>query len=231
MSEPGAWIELYDLSDGGHDDWRSWYDTTYLQPRAAIPGVLAARRGRGVGDRIPQRVPAAAPMEIALYDLVDISVTDSEGWRAVRPDAGRAAPAGVAEGGNGALFRLLFSTASPYDPPSAAILHGGFFEVPARHHDEFNAWYELEHVQDQLKIGGYLNARRLQGMIDTDRFVALYDVSSMDATESASASAAMSSPWGDRIRHTLVTSRARRLFRVERMELSRSDDASDVGRR
>lgn len=227
MSEPGAWIELFDLAVGEHDGWRSWYDETYLQPRAALLGVSAARRCRGVVDRIPQPVPAAAPLEIALYDLTDVAATTSREWQAIGPGEGDSAHQAIAAAGAGALYRQLSSTDTPYRPaPAAEILHGAFFEVPAAHHDEFNAWYDLEHVPDQLKVRGYLNARRFQGVIEPDRFVALYDVTAMEATESRTASAAMSSPWGDRVRHQLVKARARRLFRIERLELGPGGAAS-----
>jgi hypothetical protein len=227
MSEAGVWIELYDLAMGEHDEWRSWYDSTYLEPRVAVGGVSAARRCRGVVDRIPHPVPAAAPLEIALYELTDVAATTSEEWQAIGQGAGDAAQRAIVSGGSGALYRQLSSTDQPYRPaPAAEILHGAFFEVPARHHDEFNAWYDLEHVPEQLTVRGYLNARRFQGVVEPDRFVALYDVTALEATESRTASAAMSSPWGDRVRHQLVRARARRLFRIERLELAAGGVAS-----
>jgi len=209
------WIELFDLKGCDHQAWRDWYDQTVLVPRARQRGVTLARRGSGLADR---PVPAASgeELEIAVYEVVDADRTID--WVREVDSSGDAAIDSAFRDGSRRSYRQLSSTLEPYEPPGSEILHGGFFEVPAEHHAEFNAWYEQEHIAEQLRVPGYLSVRRFQGEPDQDRFVALYDVATLESTYSAEASAALSSPWGDRVRTTLVTSRARRLFRVERLE-------------
>lgn len=209
------WIELFDLTGCDRQAWRDWYDQTFLLPRVRQPGVTLARRGGGLADRL---VPAASGegLEIAVYEVADPDRTLD--WVSEADPSGDAAIDSAFRDGARRWYRQLSSTLEPYEPPSAEILHGGFFEVPAEHHAEFNAWYEREHIAEQLRVPGYLSVRRFQGEPDQDRFVALYDVATLESTYSAEAAAALSSSWGDRVRTTLVTSRARRLFRVERLE-------------
>jgi hypothetical protein len=209
------WIELFDLTGCDRPAWRDWYDETFLVPRSRQPGVTHVRRGGAMPDRmIPAR--SGEGLEIAVYELEGPSRTLD--WEREIAASGDAAIDSAISDGSRRAYRQLSSTIDPYEPPNAEILHGGFFEVPAEHHAEFNAWYEHEHIAEQLRVPGYLSVRRFQGDPDQDRFVALYDVATLASTYSAEAAAALSSPWGDRVRTTLVTSRARRLFKVERLE-------------
>jgi hypothetical protein len=209
------WIELFDLTECDRQAWRDWYDERFLVPRAREPGVTLARRGGGLADRMVPG-PSAESLEIAVYELVEPSRALI--WEREDARSGDAAVDSAFSAGSRRTYRQLSSTIDPYEPPNAEILHGGFFEVPDEHHAEFNAWYQQEHIAEQLRVPGYLSVRRFQGEPDQHRFVALYDVATLASTYSAEAAPALSSPWGDRVRTTLVTSRARRLFRVERLE-------------
>jgi hypothetical protein len=215
MIQHHIWIELFDLTGCDRQAWRTWYDESFLAPRARRPGVTLARRGSGVADLL---VPAASNegLEIAVYEVADPALILD--WTNEEVPKGDAAIDRAFRAGSRRSYRQLSSTLEPYEPPVAEILHGGFFEVPAEHHAEFNAWYDQEHIADQQRVPGYLSVRRFQGEPEHDRFVALYDVATLASTRSAEAAAALTSPWGDRVRTTLVTSRARRLFRVERLE-------------
>jgi hypothetical protein len=215
MSATHIWIELFDLTGSDRQAWRSWYDQELLKPRSQQPGVRLVRRGSGLADRLTPTASSEG-MEVAVYEVADPSLF--EAW--ADQDLGDVDPAlvPVFQAGSRRSYSQLSSTLEPYEPPAAEILHGGFFEVPARHHAEFNAWYEEEHIAEQLRVPGYLSVRRFQGDPETDRFVALYDVTTFAATYSAAAAAALTSPRGDRVRTALVTSRARRLFRVDRLE-------------
>jgi hypothetical protein len=216
MTDPGVWIELFDLSSCDAEDWRSWYDGSVMASRISVPGVAFARRGRGVSLPASDAPPPTWPLELGLYDLDDITAVRDPRWTNLThsPD-GRPAPLRSV---GSSLYRRLSSTVDPYVPPTAAIVHGGFFVVPHPHQAEFDQWYEREHIAEQLRVPGYFNVRRFQCIDEPDRFVALYDVASLADTTSPEAAAALHSPWGDRVRQTLVASRARRLFHVERLE-------------
>lgn len=51
-------------------EFNEWYDTEHLPQLAAVPGVLCARRYRGIGERT----------YLALYSLANADVSRSEAW-------------------------------------------------------------------------------------------------------------------------------------------------------
>lgn len=212
---PAVLVELGSLPEAVEESWRRWCDHVWLPARAAVPGVIAARRTLGVVGSIRSMV---------LYDLADSAVATSRAWREVdarieaehsQSDELRGQRAHV----ESVLYRQIYSSVeSTYRAPEAEIIHGAFFEVPTQHHDEFNDWYTLEHLPAILKVAGYLNARRFQGVDDALKFLALYDVVSFDVADGKEVYDANQSPWSDRIRAKVVSARERRLFRVERLE-------------
>ena len=218
---PCALVELADVPGELQEEWRRWYDTVYLPARVAVPGVRSGRRGAGVDDRAPRPAMDAALLDIGVFDLEDEAVlhslewTESErriadadgSWR----DRRRAFTTST-------VYRSLGSPERDYRPGEAAILHGAFFEVAPEHHDEFNDWYDLEHIPAIMDVPGYLNARRFQSAEDPDKFAALYDVDSLATARGPVAERATQSPWSDRVRAKLVRKRALRLFTVEALE-------------
>lgn len=213
---PAVYLELLNLPTEAEPAWRDWYDRVYLPARASVPGVVAARRGVGVLGSVT---------DMALYDLEDVGVPFSPAWQAVEQRI-RAREADAPElrlQREHALSYLLRQVSSsvdgPYLPPRTDVLHLAFFVVEPPHQDELNDWYELEHVGAILRVPGYLNVRRYQGVEDNRVLVALYDVESLEVAEGPTAAEAMQSRWSDRVRAKLVTYRERRLFRVERLVL------------
>ncbi len=210
---PAVLVELLNLPAGAEEAWRKWDDRTYLAARASLPGVVAARRGVGVVGSVK---------EIALYDLADAAVVETPGWREV-DDRIAAGEAGAGEyqayraNVTSILYRQISTSVESYRPPKAEVLHSAFFEAEPQHHDEFNDWYALEHIPAILNVPGYLNVRRYQGVEDNRKFLALYDVRSLEDAEGKAAFSAMQSGWSDRIRAKIATYRERRPFRIERV--------------
>ncbi|MPZ23518.1 MAG: hypothetical protein GEU28_08225 [Dehalococcoidia bacterium] len=216
---PAAYVELLNLPEGVEEPWRAWYDTTYLQQRASLPGVLSIRRGVG-------RVGSIGDM--VLYDLVNAGVPFSPAWQSLdrrieRSEAESPEMLAQREYALPYLMRqITTSVDGTYVPPRVDILHMSFFVVEPRFQDELNDWYALEHVTPMLQVPGYLNMRRYQGVEDTRMFMGLLDVESLEVAEGPAAAAAMSSPWSDRVRTKLVNYRERRLFKIERLEMGRA---------
>jgi hypothetical protein len=177
---------------------------------------------------------------IVVYDLSDVTVPLSSPWRdldrrleaddpardAVRASLARAestlyrqlrVPRNTCRSLGGASAQESLSTVRDYEPPDAEILHGAFFEADPSDHDEFNDWYDTEHVLFVDIIDGYLNCRRFQSLADPSRFLALYDVTTLEVATSDETAKANESPWTDRIRHKVATYRERRLFHIARV--------------
>jgi hypothetical protein len=213
---PAICVEVLNLPDEAAAPWREWYDATYLAARAEVPGVVAARRGRGFFGSVK---------DVVVYDLANTGIALSPAWAAVeqRIRTNEATSPQLALHRENAVPYLLrqISTTVPgaYTPPNVNVLHMSFFVVEGPHQDELNDWYALEHIDSIMQVPGYHNVRRYQGVEDTRQFVGLYDVDSREVALGEVADRAMQSRWSDRVRAKLVLYRERRLFDVERVLL------------
>src|SRR5215470_3530243 len=60
-----------------------------------------------------------------------------------------------------------------------------YCEVPAEHEEEFNRWYNEEHIPERLAIPGVLNAARYEAVAGGPKYLACYELASADAWYSA----------------------------------------------
>ena len=86
--------------------------------------------------------------------------------------------------------------AKPY-----GLLSGGFnySNVPE---DEFNAWYDTEHLQSRQSVKGFINGRRWVGADDPKISIATYDLESLDVLRTPEYLAITNdnlSPWSKRV--------------------------------
>ncbi|OLL33269.1 hypothetical protein BTH42_02565 [Burkholderia sp. SRS-W-2-2016] len=75
-------------------------------------------------------------------------------------------------------------------------------EPPASLEEEFNDWYDTEHFPQRLALPGFVSASRWACIDGWPRWLALYDLTSPDALNSAayrSVSGAQSTPWSRRV--------------------------------
>src|SRR5437879_951354 len=56
-----------------------------------------------------------------------------------------------------------------------------YCDVPAEHEEEFNRWYNEEHIPERLSIPGVLNAARYQAVDGGPKYLACYELASPDA--------------------------------------------------
>jgi hypothetical protein len=220
MAEPpGVIVELADVTGDELPGWRRWYDEVYLPALAEVPGVVAARRAAGVTNPGPQAIKDADPLELLLLDLESAGVASSpelaDAERRLADAHGERMRAHAAHTTRRVYRQIISTVENGYRPPECELIHGAFYEMAERHHEEFNDWYNTEHIPIQMTVPGYLNTRRFQAVEEPERFVALYDVEKLENTRGPAARRAMESAWSDRIRDKLATSRARRLFAVE----------------
>lgn len=79
--------------------------------------------------------------------------------------------------------------------------------------DDFNAWYDTEHVPERLRTPGFINAQRWLGADDPKISIATYDLESLDVLQSPAYRAIGGvnlSPWSK-----YVTAKCQRLCRFE----------------
>lgn len=83
--------------------------------------------------------------------------------------------------------------------------------------DEFNAWYDTEHVPERLRVPGFINAQRWLGADDPKISIATYDLDTLSVLKSPAYTAIAGpnlSPWSKR-----MVGKAQRICRVEAMQL------------
>lgn len=209
---PGVFVEIVNFDDAAAGAaWCAWADRSLQPALAALDGVTATRRGRGT---------VGSAQNIVVCDLANFLLPTTDTWRRAEADARLAGADGAlvaaADGTRRQVYRQIFTTvAGDYAlPDGVRVLHGAFFESEPAHHDEFNDWYNTEHVLFVDLIDGYRNCRRFQAVDDPSKFLALYDVTTMEVALSDEVMQANSSPWSDRVRAKLVTYRERRLFDI-----------------
>jgi hypothetical protein len=100
------------------------------------------------------------------------------------------------------------------------LLFASFDTSPAQK-DEFNDWYDLEHVPERLRVPGFLNAQRWIGEEDPKLAVATYDLAThavMNSSEYQAIGGANGSVWTKRI-----TAIAKRILRFEGTQIVPGD--------
>ena len=100
------------------------------------------------------------------------------------------------------------------------LLFASFDYSPAQP-DEFNDWYDLEHVPERLRVPGFLNAQRWIGEENPKIAVATYDLEShavMTSPAYAAIGGANGSVWTKR-----VTAIAKRILRFEGTQIVPGD--------
>lgn len=73
---------------------------------------------------------------------------------------------------------------------------------PAAMEEEFNAWYDTEHLPERLAVPGFLTGLRYIGTAGTGRYLALYDLERpevLDTPDYARVSGTNFSPWTRRV--------------------------------
>lgn len=67
-------------------------------------------------------------------------------------------------------------------------------DVEAASEDEFNRWYDGQHLNERLGVPGFINARRYVAQSASLRYVAYYETDSVDVFTSAAYRARLASP-------------------------------------
>jgi len=95
------------------------------------------------------------------------------------------------------------------------------FDTTAAQQDEFNDWYDTEHVPERLRVPGFLNAQRWIAEENPKIAVATYDLAShavMESPEYRAIGGANGSVWTKRI-----TAIAKRILRFEGTQILPGD--------
>ena len=57
-------------------------------------------------------------------------------------------------------------------------------DIDPKHEEEFNRWYNEEHIPERLAIPGFMHARRYRALEGSPKYLALYELESPQALKS-----------------------------------------------
>ena len=194
-----------------------WYNEKHIPDRMNLPGFLSARRFIRIAG-IPKEYAISPEAEyLALYDLTDINVLKDARYQALQ-EKERKLPLesfetrifGLAKFARG-VYEQIYPEEEMYSIPRAEFVFIAGHEVPRNRHQEFNAWYNTEHIPALLSVPGFQSVRRFRlnrrdippitnkgGTLST--YLTLWDIGDERALESDEFRNASQSPWANWIR-------------------------------
>ena len=191
----GGTVLLSELSPDmdWEDEFNEWYDNHQIPIRMEVPGFVSAHRYRD-----PER-----PNYLTVYEITGTHVLESPEYMKVRnhPNARTAwMLANMLD-----TARYLGNEISDQsrdgvgdESLEAPILYTVFFSVPDERAEEFNRWYEEEHVPMLLKCEDWLRVRRFEiyeGEPQPWTHLSLHYLTDMSAFDSPEREAARTTDW------------------------------------
>jgi hypothetical protein len=192
----GLLVAAFDFSTAHADEFHDWYDLEHLPERRAVPGFGACERW--IGDGQPN-------VSVASYDLDSIDVLRGKAYAAIAYGNLSVWSKRVTAMCK-RLLRFEGTQVTPGDaaaPAGAAALLLNAMNVAPEAEDDFNAWYDEEHIPALARVPGTLAARRYRSAEatgGTHRYVAIYHLTSPDVAGSTAWKAAVDTPWSARVR-------------------------------
>lgn len=92
-----------------------------------------------------------------------------------------------------------------------------YTDVPAEHEEEFNRWYDEEHIPERLSIPGVLNAARYVALQGGPKYLACYELNEPEAWQSDAWQYCLNNPteWSKRMSPGVIgTDYIRNLYRL-----------------
>jgi len=207
-------------------EWNEWYNKTHVGARIKIEAFLSARRFQKL-DSFPDSTPPEAKY-LALYDIADLNILRSKEYQQLRDEEAARGPdsfdanisklPGLVRG----LYKPIFPE-TEYVVPGTKYLFVVAHDVPRNRHQEFNAWYNTEHLPLLMKVPGVASARRfklLESGMPGDptkhsppTYLSVYDIENKHVLETEEFSKATSTPWTQWVR-SWYTRRMRMVYRL-----------------
>jgi hypothetical protein len=182
------------------EEFNAWYDTEHIPERNAITGFISSRRW------VWPDAKAGEGKYLATYELESpAALTTPEYLSHVgehfTPWSKRCL-------GSATVFRRWalgetgrsHATLAEPVPDEVGALFVSIGDIPDEHADEFNRWYDEEHVPMISKVPGVLRARRFVDPAGIPRYVALYDLAGPEVRQHPDWAPAVNTEWTKRIR-------------------------------
>jgi hypothetical protein len=128
-----------------------WYDEDHIAHRMHLPGFRSARRFVVAGE---------GPYHLATYELDSLDALASEPYRRLKQDPGPRTTEQLQRVRSFTRYTGRLQSDAGTSEVEPGRLFVVAFEVPEDVREEFDAWYEEEHVPLLLEVPGWLRVRR-----------------------------------------------------------------------
>jgi hypothetical protein len=202
-------VRIADVPMEIEKEWNRWYDTTHIPNRLSKPGFLSVRRFLAIWGEYKY---------LTVYELDSAEALRSEAYLKLREWEASLSPdsfekitpqlAGFSRG----VYEQIYPEQGGYQIPDTEIIFTIGHDVPSSREEEFNAWYNTEHIPAMMnRVPGFLTARRFtsvrsllpQGSGNTSpspKYVTLYDLRDDKVLESEVFKRETNSPWSSWVR-------------------------------
>lgn len=191
-----AWVHVPPERE---DEFNDWYNREHLPQVVALPGFVRSRR---------YRVENAKPKYLAWYDVADENVEPGADFQrfAAHPTPWWTRMARCFEHRERMNFRLMCDVgqAPEQDTPWLYIVHT---DIPGHIVEEYNEWYDKEHLPRLVTVPGVIRARRYTAVAGSPRYLTAYELTDRNAFESPEGLKARKTPWTEKMRSLFQNTR------------------------
>jgi hypothetical protein len=176
------------------DEYDDWYETEHLPERSRVPGFLSGERWVDITN---------PNVSVSVYDLDSVEVLASLAYRAVGYENVSPWTKRIAKLSE-RILRFEGVQTLPGDRVSP-VRAGGFLvnamSAAAEGEEDFNRWYDEEHIPALAAVPGTLCARRFRATGTSKQiYLALYHLESPEVPTTQAWAKAVDTPWTRRMR-------------------------------
>jgi len=188
-----------DVAPEAEREFNEWYDSEHIPQLLGVPGFLSGRRYQAVEGE---------PKYLALYDLTDADVLKSDAFRQVRelPTEWTKKMRPLFRNTAIGTYRQLFAHGTQPAKDADFVLTVRL-NIPADKEQDFNEWYNVDHVPALVGVPGVHCARRYMAAEGDPKYLAVYEMNDARIPKSPEWDKARNSEWTLRIRPHLKDAR------------------------
>ncbi len=189
-----------DIAPEAEREFNDWYNTEHIPQLLGVPGFLSGRRYQAVEGE---------PKYLALYELTDAEVMKSDAFRQVRemPTEWTKKMRPLFRNTAIGTYRQIFSHGTRPAKDADFVLTVRL-NIPAEKENDFNEWYNVDHIPALVGVPGVYCARRYVAVEGDPKYLAVYEMTEGRIPKSPEWDKARNSDWTLRIRPQLKDGKA-----------------------
>ena len=91
-----------------------------------------------------------------------------------------------------------------------------YVDIDAQHVQEFNEWYNKEHLPELLSVPGILSAARYEAVKGGPQYLACYELESVAVMQTPAFTNRPRTPWGQRVSPSVIGKNLTRIASADR---------------